>query len=86
MRHFCRRCRIGTADERKIRVEAFHKGHWLAVREAPPVSGSAVRFLNDRKGILYWEGEPIVPGEWDSQRPEPKKPNGVAKGITPNSK
>ena len=74
-----------ASDPRFTEVKHEHSS-WLAVREAPPVPGSAIRLLNDREGILCWEGEPIVPGEWDSQRPEAKKPNGVAKGVTPNSK
>ena len=80
-----------ASDPRLTEVKRDHSS-WLALREAPPVPGSAIRFLNQEEGIWYWEGEPIVPGEWVPPRPEPKKPNGVAKkgsvtkGLTPSSK
>jgi arylsulfatase A-like enzyme len=59
-------------DPRLNEVKRNHSS-WLAVREAPPVPGSAIRFLNQEEGIWYWEGEPIVPGEWVPPRPEPMK-------------
>jgi arylsulfatase A-like enzyme len=34
---------------------------WLPLREEPPAPGSAVRFLEHKEGLWYWEGEPIVP-------------------------
>ena len=34
---------------------------WLPRHEAPAVPGSAVRFLEQKGGLWYWEGRPIVP-------------------------
>ncbi len=51
-----------ASDPRFADIKHDH-ARWLPVSEAQPAPGSAVRFLNRQEGILYWEGEPIVPGE-----------------------
>ena len=34
---------------------------WVPEHEAPPVPGMHARFLEQRDGLWYWEGQPIVP-------------------------
>jgi hypothetical protein len=36
---------------------------WLPEFDALPVPGSAVRLLEERNGVWYWEGKPIDPAE-----------------------
>jgi putative membrane-bound dehydrogenase-like protein len=48
--------------------------HWLPVRSAPPLPGGTVRLLENREGVLYWEGRPVdardpIPG---IDTPEPQ--------------
>ena len=38
---------------------------WLPKVNAPPVPGSAERFLVEKNGVWYWEGKPIVRAELD---------------------
>jgi choline-sulfatase len=74
-----------ASDPRLAEVKREHAS-WLAVREAPPVPGSALRLLNQQEGIWCWEGEPIVPGEWVEPRIEGKIPQNATKVANPSSK
>ncbi len=74
-----------ASDPRLAEIKREHSS-WLAVREAPPVPGSAIRFLNQEEGIWYWEGEPIVPGEYFPPTLETKKPAAATKGVAPSSR
>src|SRR5262249_48764592 len=35
--------------------------HWLPASSAPPLPGGTVRLLENREGVLYWEGKPVDP-------------------------
>ncbi len=51
-----------------------------------PAPGSAIRLLNREDGIWYWEGKPIVPGEYFPSTFETKTPAAATKGVAPSSR
>jgi choline-sulfatase len=64
-------------DARFADVKRDHS-RWLPAREAKPAPGSVTRFLNRDGGIWYWEGQPVVPGEWSKTSAQPKGPSAIA--------
>jgi choline-sulfatase len=51
-----------AGDPKQAAVIAEH-ARWLPASEAAPAPGSAHRVLEQREGMWFWEGAPIVPGE-----------------------
>jgi arylsulfatase A-like enzyme len=47
------------ADDPAYAATRQDLAQWLPTRSAPPLPGGTVRLLENRDGVLYWEGKPV---------------------------